>query len=462
MAASGLSVLLPDASINQACFPLSAAGSTCALWLAPLQPLSLPQIVPLLDDLETAKNPINSTRDFDSTVKPLPFVRTWAKQFACPGLKDINPTTDSFPVRFAESWACTATVNNMIRGSASSFGKCINPSATLLLPSLCKETCLSFAKSFQALRPANSTGDSEFCLGPETQTPEAVAAIVSFNTQANVYNSICNGLRSMNDPVLVGQLPCVQMSVGDFVSCGFGNTTNGVSRAKDYCKTASSPCCAYLGSSYSKALIAMGGTIYSGTNTPGPAFTIVIGFVVGIAVGVVLGVFGIGWAAFSFYPWKRIGEGGLGGGLGGAGVIGGSAGKVPNGIVVGKGSRLSFMPGRRPYQNVQEDVAPPMPALPPPRSNSRPIGGGDSGGIGRLDSKKRLGPSANVDYGGLASPGFGSVGSGGGTGRRLGPSANMALDYSSSTSAGRGAGYEASRNARNDVPLRQLAPGRKF
>ncbi|KAI9365430.1 hypothetical protein DFJ73DRAFT_807711 [Zopfochytrium polystomum] len=393
--------LVNNGALDVGCFNLTSSA-TCLQWVAAMQPLALPNMAAVLVDLGSSALQINSVASFDSAIETLRFTDNWASLFGCSGLSSI-PASRPFPVRFAESYACASTLSNVVRGSSAAFPQCVMGSGgAVKVRSLCKETCVAFATSFAALRNENGTANAN-C---QSDGDAGTQAVQSFQTQSLVFSDLCKILKSSNDPVADGDLPCVKMSLRDFVSCGFGNNTAGLAAAKTYCDglTNKDTCCSYLGASVEAANVALGGTIRSGaTGSANPAAD--AGTIIGILVAAIVAVGAAFGITYKYYRTKRNREtpAGFVGSNGGPAV--GPGGKVPNGIVVGAGSRLSFAPSNRRYQNLHELSGGGSQATITPPRKAASLGPGAYGNSPSPASSKRLGPNAAGDFGSFGSLG---------------------------------------------------------
>ncbi|KAJ1559545.1 hypothetical protein HK405_010223, partial [Cladochytrium tenue] len=373
--ASAAAVLLvrPVAADDQfvnasACIDISSTAA-CAPWTNFVTDLQFPSMINLFAYLGSG---VVDAASFDANIYALNYTSAWPKSYGCPNLT-VSGAGGAFPVRFAETYACASTIANAVLGSTA-LGTCITTSQANKLPSMCKETCQTYLKSFATLR-----SNSAIC---SSGTGVDALQTAAYDSENSTIADICQGLPSAGSSTSGGST-CISYTLRDFASCGFGNTTAGLKAAQSYCDglTTKDTCCSYLGQSAAAVDRVLGYGGASGVTSSGTAAAtpVLIGTLVGALVVVMAG----GAAAFFFYRKKRnnenFGRGGFSDGT--------EPGTYPlenKGIVVGQNSRLSF-------------IAVPKRAAPAGPGGYAPSGLSQSSGAGPSSLPRKLGPVAGAD-----------------------------------------------------------------
>ncbi|KAJ3202838.1 hypothetical protein HDU67_000256, partial [Dinochytrium kinnereticum] len=184
-------------------------GTTaCPQWAQSIQPLKISSLVAYLPYLTPPGTPsLTTVETFDTTITSLPLTSFWGTRMGCPGLTP-NPQT-VYPLRFAESFTCGSVVSNVVKGTVGADDGCVDPSKVPALPSLCRETCEGFLESLK-----KALGDVRVCGGTPTEGQSRERAVY-----LAVIGGVCQGLRSVSEPVPVGSSKCVESTFRDFVSC---------------------------------------------------------------------------------------------------------------------------------------------------------------------------------------------------------------------------------------------------
>ncbi|KAJ3396689.1 hypothetical protein HDV05_003136, partial [Chytridiales sp. JEL 0842] len=248
---------------------------------------------------------------------------------------------------------------NVLRGAIGVSSTCVEKEKVVKLPQLCKETCMAFQDSFLKAR-----SDASVC---QSQTEASARALQGFQNQVQVLASMCGLLRSKNDPVPENSLPCVEMSLSDWASCGFGNTTTGLAAARSFCSTSpNEKCCTFLGSSPNQISASLGSPVSSGLKPGSSSNSDNTGLLVGSLLGTLALVLIVGGVVYKFYKKKRALDSAGKGGFSTATSDEGIRTATSKGLIVGARSRLSFAPSKRGGNAFQElqlknAVAPPMP-----------------------------------------------------------------------------------------------------
>ncbi|KAJ3116293.1 hypothetical protein HDU96_009949 [Phlyctochytrium bullatum] len=403
---------------------ISLAGTTtCPQWAQSIQKLKVASALPYIPYVATSAVPtINDTAAFDAAMQSLPLTVFWGQRMGCPGLATPPQDSRSYPLRFAETFTCGTTLSNVVKGSPGTSGSdCVESTKVFALPAICRETCQGFLDSFNA-----ALGDGSVC----SQSPTA-AQKRDREVYAKVISNVCQGLRAATDAVPVGSSKCVESTFRDFVSCGFGNTTAGLTAATEYCKRSSDRCCSYLGQD-SAAANRMVGNVY-GSGARSPSGDTSAATISGTLIGGLLVVAAGGALAYFLHKRRRndnrtIGLGLGKGGFGNSGSIGldGTKGKI-----VGAKSRLSFVTRKNTLgvpipdgpADLDDSWAPSMPARAAAASaaagiaiRSATVKGRNNSGAKRTGSTddangpagsltRKLGPTAAVDVGQFGSGG---------------------------------------------------------
>ncbi|KAI9336611.1 hypothetical protein DFJ73DRAFT_763599 [Zopfochytrium polystomum] len=379
-------VAADDAFVNStACFSIETTA-VCTPWPAYVQDFRLPALAKWMASLGSS---VSDAASFDAAIQSLNFASSWPTSFGCKNLS-VSNNAGVFPVRFAESYACASTIVNAVRGSSAT--DCISQADAKAVPSLCKETCLAFSSSFGQLR-----SNAAVCSSGANIDAGQNAAYVTENT---TLAAICSPLPSVND-LVNGRPTCVSYTFRDFASCGFGNTTAGLTAATAYCNAQSTKdaCCSYIGAPPNVVARVLGYTGASGTLPGSEGTSSATPILIGSLVGAVAIVAIAATAAYFLYRRKRMAYGR--GGFVGADGSGGEETELETktGIVVGARSRLSFLPQR----GVHFGGGPSSPPGAGLRSGISPVLGNNGGyapmggSAGPSTLSRKLGPNASAE-----------------------------------------------------------------
>ncbi|KAJ3099143.1 hypothetical protein HDU97_003441 [Phlyctochytrium planicorne] len=428
---------------------INLKGTTqCPQWSQAIQPL---QVSSLLTYTPLLPATITDASSFDLTLQALPFLQTWGQRMQCPGLSTAPTDASLYPIRFAESFQCGATMSNLIKGTLGVSKECYPQSKVAAVPALCRETCQGFLEGLKAV-----LGDASVCGGNVTEQVKRER-----NTYVGIVNDVCQNLRGKDEPTPSGSSACVQMTFRDFVSCGFGNSTSGIAKARSYCSSRSDPCCSYLAADATAANNVVGNTFGSSARSSTDSSSLVIPVVVVCGLILVLGCFG---GAYWFYKRRRdndtLGIGKGKGGFGNAGTLGVDGSK---GLVLGARSRLSFV--RKGKADDVPDFSKLAESQPLPGQASLPTRKNTVNGESVPSLSRKLGPTAAADVSKIQPRlppqrnGSGSL-QNGSAGRPVGGPRENYFNESSSTFDRNGNNGSAGRQApvRQDS-ARQYQPG---
>ncbi|KAI8831402.1 hypothetical protein BC829DRAFT_449378 [Chytridium lagenaria] len=355
-------------------------GTTaCPQWAQSIQPLQISSLVTYLPFLSPQGSPSLTTgvQAFDSLILSLPLTTLWGRRMGCPLIATPPTDTTSYPLRFAESFTCGSVVSNAVKG-----GVCVDSEKVGKLPSLCRETCTAFLESLE--RTLRECGNPS---ATERKEREVYLGMVG---------SVCEGLRSVSEPIPVGSSKCVE---------SFGNSTAGITSARTYCASnPSQSCCSYLSSDAATANRIVGNIYGSGARTVQDNPPLIISTVL---IGGLLFVTLASFLSYRFYRRRNDDDAASRAAKSGFGSAGSLGIDGTKGLVLGARSRLSFVRkveipdhplAPLPGGSTQRKPAPQRnPSMRDPNQNSLskrlgPTAAGDVGGGGRMyppDAKKR-------------------------------------------------------------------------